>query len=88
MKKHRCTKGHDKCGEMYAGPECPLCEVVPPHSFYAAQRYAEKWNNEALLAEYRDTVEYLAEGHTFSAHQRRAERDAMEKEILRRMRTA
>lgn len=23
---YRCTQGHDRCGEMYAGPDCPYCE--------------------------------------------------------------
>lgn len=22
----KCTRGHDRCGKMYAGPECPYCE--------------------------------------------------------------
>lgn len=26
MTDYRCVNGHDKCGEMYAGPECPYCE--------------------------------------------------------------
>lgn len=30
MSKYRCVHGHDRCGEMYAGPECPYCERVTP----------------------------------------------------------
>ena len=26
MSEYRCVHGHDKCAEMYPGPECPLCE--------------------------------------------------------------
>lgn len=25
---YRCTKGQDRCSEMYAGPECPYCEII------------------------------------------------------------
>lgn len=25
-----CVNGHDACGEMYAGPECPYCEIRSP----------------------------------------------------------
>lgn len=26
--KFRCTNGHDRCGQMYAGPDCQYCERV------------------------------------------------------------
>lgn len=25
---YRCVHGHDKCNEMYPGPDCPYCEQV------------------------------------------------------------
>ena len=24
--EYRCVQGHDKCAEMYPGPDCPYCE--------------------------------------------------------------
>lgn len=26
--EYRCVHGHDKCAEMYPGPECPYCERI------------------------------------------------------------
>lgn len=26
--EYRCIHGHDKCAEMYPGPECPYCERI------------------------------------------------------------
>lgn len=25
---YRCVNGHDRCSQMYAGPDCPYCEQV------------------------------------------------------------
>lgn len=24
--EYKCVNGHDRCNEMYSGPECPYCE--------------------------------------------------------------
>lgn len=35
MTEYRCVQGHDKCAEMYPGPECPYCERVEPDGMLA-----------------------------------------------------
>lgn len=26
LTRYKCVNGHDRCGQMYAGPDCPYCE--------------------------------------------------------------
>lgn len=54
MNDYICTNGHDLCGQSYAGPDCPYCEVKGP---FQSWQQAFK---DALLAYHGLTVKVPA----------------------------
>ena len=73
--EYRCVHGHDKCSEMYPGPECPYCERIHPKGeralideLYAGDKGLFYWNEEdtrriatALAAARREGAEEMRE---------------------------
>lgn len=48
--EYRCVHGHDKCAEMYPGPECPYCERITDLERAYALVHSDPEHIEAALA--------------------------------------
>lgn len=40
MTEYRCVNGHDRCDQMYPGPDCPYCELYFSDKEISVMRHA------------------------------------------------